>query len=317
MWRRESVIAIAMIGVTIAGSPTLAQDRGRMGMGQGMSGMAHDSATMAQMRVIHELVVNNERIKRTVTNLPNGIRTVTTSDDPRLARLIKDHALTMSERVRMGDDPDLPMESPAVHAIFRAKDRIRTTTDTTASGVIVVQTAGDSAVVVALQQHAAEVTDLVQRGMVAMHEAMMKNRRGGRMMHRTPADTAFHAMQERGKRVMGVDQYASTHHFDVREDGGRIGLQSDGDDTVAVAAIRQHLKDVAKAFGVGDFSMPGIVHMRDVPGAKVMAAKRDVIAYTYRDLPRGGEVRIVSKDAAAIAAIHEFLAFQGREHHAK
>jgi hypothetical protein len=36
--------------------------------------------------------------------------------------------------------------------------------------------------VAALQQHAAEVTDLVKRGMTAMHEAMMKN--GPGMMHR-------------------------------------------------------------------------------------------------------------------------------------
>ncbi|HVE32673.1 MAG TPA: hypothetical protein VNC18_03895 [Gemmatimonadaceae bacterium] len=34
------------------------------------------------------------------------------------------------------------------------------------------------AIVAALQQHAAEVTDLVKRGMDAMHEAMMKNMHG-------------------------------------------------------------------------------------------------------------------------------------------
>ncbi|MBI4475228.1 MAG: hypothetical protein HY646_21375 [Acidobacteria bacterium] len=45
-----------------------------MGMGPGMVGMAQDSATMAEMGVIHELVVNHDRIKRSVTNLPDGIR---------------------------------------------------------------------------------------------------------------------------------------------------------------------------------------------------------------------------------------------------
>jgi len=40
------------------------------------------------------------------------------------------------------------------------------------------------AIVVALQQHAAEVTDLVNRGMAAMHDAMMKNVPG--MSHRHP-----------------------------------------------------------------------------------------------------------------------------------
>ena len=46
-------------------------------MGGGMMGMAHDSATMEQLRVIHTLFVNHDRIKRTVANLPSGIRTVT------------------------------------------------------------------------------------------------------------------------------------------------------------------------------------------------------------------------------------------------
>ncbi len=47
------------------------------GMGPGMMGMGHDSATMEQLGDIHALLANHDRIKRTVTNLPNGIRTVT------------------------------------------------------------------------------------------------------------------------------------------------------------------------------------------------------------------------------------------------
>ena len=50
---------------------------GMIGMGPGMMGMAHDEATMAQLQVIHTMLVNHDRITRTVTNLPNGIRTVT------------------------------------------------------------------------------------------------------------------------------------------------------------------------------------------------------------------------------------------------
>ena len=202
MWRHRSVLVIAVCSATLASTSAPAQGRGGMGMGAGMMGMGmgHDSATMAQMRVIHELVVNNERITRTVTNLPDGIRTVTESADPRLAQLIKDHVVTMDQRVTKGDDPELPMESPALRAIFRGKDKIRTTTNTTATGIVVVQTSSDSAVVAALQQHAAEVTDLVQRGMTAMHEAMMKNMRA-RMMPAMHGDSAFAAMQARGKQI--------------------------------------------------------------------------------------------------------------------
>jgi hypothetical protein len=176
MWPRTTNIVATIASVTLAAAAS-AQGHGRMDMmGMGTMGMGRDSATMAQMRVVHELVVNNTRIERTVTNLPNGIRTVTTSADPALARLIKDHVLTMDQRVTRGDDPGLPMESEALRAIFRGKDGVRTVTDTIANGIIVVQTSSDSSIVAALQQHAAEVTDLVRRGMPAMREAMMRHR---------------------------------------------------------------------------------------------------------------------------------------------
>ena len=153
-----------------------------MGMGpggmMGMMGMAHDSATMAQLQVIHTLLTNHDRITRTVTNLPNGIRTVTESDDPALAAQIKTHVAEMGRRVGAGDDPGLPIESDALHAIFRDKDKINTSYETTDKGVAVVQTSDDATTVAALQTHAAEVSDLVRGGMAALHTAMMKNHGG-------------------------------------------------------------------------------------------------------------------------------------------
>jgi hypothetical protein len=53
-----------------------------------------------------------------------------------------------------------------------------------------------------------------------------------------------------------------------------------------------------------------------VPGTDVMAARRKAILYAAVDRPRGGELRIVSEDSVAIAAIHQFLAFQRMDHHA-
>jgi hypothetical protein len=153
---------------------------GTMGMGSDMMGMAHDSATMEQLRVIHTLFVNHDRIKRTVTNLPNGIRTVTESDDPQIAALLKDHVGDMMKRVGAGNDPGLPIESDALHAIFRDKDKIHTSVENTASGVVVVQTSDDAKVVAELQEHAAQVTDFAKEGMAAIHTAMMN--RFGRQM---------------------------------------------------------------------------------------------------------------------------------------
>jgi hypothetical protein len=129
-------------------------------------------------------------------------------------------------------------------------------------------------------------------------------------------DTAFTAMQERGRSAMGVDQYTSTHHFDALQDGGRIELQRDVDDSAGVARIRAHIREIALAFKSGDFSTPAMVHLRQVPGAQIMAARRSLITYEARDLPRGAELYIRTSDAEAQRAIHAFMAFQRGEHHA-
>ena len=154
---------------------------GMMGMGMG-PGMMGGSATMDERRDIHDLFFNHDQIKRTVTNLPDGIRTITESDNPQVAGVIKKHVAEMGRRVEQGRDPGLPIESPALHSLFRDKDKIKSTYEVTEKGIIVVQTSTDAAVVKALQDHAAEVSDLARRGMVAGHEAMMKNA-GGMMQH--------------------------------------------------------------------------------------------------------------------------------------
>jgi hypothetical protein len=130
-------------------------------------------------------------------------------------------------------------------------------------------------------------------------------------------DSSFAALQARGKTAMGVDQYTSTHKFDALEDGGRIELQRDTDDSAGVVQIRQHLREITLAFQSGDFSTPAFVHMQVVPGASVMAAKRDRITYTFSELPRGAEVRIVTTDPEALKAIHCFMAFQRQDHRAE
>ena len=152
------------------------------GMGPRLMGGGHDPATMAEMGDIHELFINHDRITRTVTNLPNGIRTVTESADPRIAQLLKDHVTSMGQRVETGKDPGLPIESQALRSIYRNHDKIHTTLELMATGIIVIQTSTDQDTVAALQQHASEVTDFVNEGMAAMHRAMMRNG-GGKMHH--------------------------------------------------------------------------------------------------------------------------------------
>lgn len=130
------------------------------------------------------------------------------------------------------------------------------------------------------------------------------------------SDSAFAALQARGKSAMGVDQYTSTHRFDDLVDGGRIELTRNAADSAGVRVIREHLASIARAFSNGDFSTPFAVHAGEVPGMKTMAVKRDVIRYEFRPMAGGGEVRISTKDPEAIEAIHAFMAFQRGDHRA-
>jgi hypothetical protein len=131
------------------------------------------------------------------------------------------------------------------------------------------------------------------------------------------SDSGFAATQERGQMVMGVDQYTSAHVFEDLADGGRIVLdRKDAGDTAGIATIRAHMQTIAAAFQAGDFTKPFQVHAQVVPGTAVMAAHRRAIRYEAIDRPLGAEVRLRSADSTAIAAIHEFLAFQRGAHHA-
>ena len=129
-------------------------------------------------------------------------------------------------------------------------------------------------------------------------------------------DSSFAALQERGKMAMGVDQYASVHEFDVLPYGGRITLEMKDNDSLAIAQIRAHLKLIQHAFQAGDFSTPEFVHMRAMPGTDVMRRKTNLIAYTYADLPRGGQVRITTTDPESLAAIRKFMEAQRSDHKA-
>lgn len=134
----------------------------------------------------------------------------------------------------------------------------------------------------------------------------------------TPAvDPDFEALQERGAIGMGVDQYASTHVFDALPDGGRIEYQHDRDDAGGIEQIRRHLREIQAAFEAGDFSTPAFVHAQEVPGTDVMAARREHIDYVYQDLPRGGELRLITNDPQALEAIRSFMDFQRSDHRAE
>ena len=136
-------------------------------MGGPMAGrVQHDDAFAADMHLVRDMLFSHDRIKRTVTNLPNGIKTVTESDDPQVAQAIQTHVASMVQR--LNDGKEFNLFSKTIPVLFDNRDKIKTAVETTAKGSVVTQPSSDAKVVAALQEHATEVDELVREGMVAM-----------------------------------------------------------------------------------------------------------------------------------------------------
>jgi hypothetical protein len=114
---------------------------------------------------------------------------------------------------------------------------------------------------------------------------------------------------------MAFDQGAATHHFTLTTTGGFIQVvTNDPADTRTRDAVRAHLKMIATQFAGGDFSAPFVTHGEVPPGVPMMRKLKSDIAYAFESTDTGGRVRISTTNTAALAAIHEFLRYQIREH---
>ena len=119
----------------------------------------------------------------------------------------------------------------------------------------------------------------------------------------------------RGDAAMGFSHEAAHHTFRELPDGGAIEIAANGkDDTKTIAAIRDHLQSVAKAFAAGDFDKPQFIHGKTPDGVDVMKSRKDAIRYKYEEQPAGARVMITTEDAKAVTAVHDFLRFQDSEH---
>jgi len=130
-----------------------------------------DAGSSADMGLVHDLLMNHTKIRRTVTNLPDGIKTVTESDDPQVAQTIRAHVASMSQRLQ--DGREFNIFSPTLPVLFENRDKIKSVVEVTEKGSVVTRTSTDAKVVAALQGHATEVTELAREGRVAMMRGMM------------------------------------------------------------------------------------------------------------------------------------------------
>jgi len=140
-----------------------------------MPGLKGVDTTDQEISDLKNIFTNHKRIRRTVENLPNGIRTITETDDEALRESVVTHVALMVTRLEEGRNPQVMIQSPTLDLLFDKYDEVDTIMEMTERGVEVIQTSANSEVVGLLQQHAAEVTDMSRRGMAAVHERMMRS----------------------------------------------------------------------------------------------------------------------------------------------
>ncbi|HYC91410.1 MAG TPA: hypothetical protein VEO54_19470 [Thermoanaerobaculia bacterium] len=115
--------------------------------------------------------------------------------------------------------------------------------------------------------------------------------------------------------TLGMSHTKSTHSFRLFADGGAIELRAtDKADEATVAAIRKHLREIAAQFEKGDFSTPAFVHGSRPDGVAQLERLGKEIAYRHERVDGGGRIRITTRNAEALAAVHAFLRFQVIEH---
>jgi hypothetical protein len=140
-------------------------------MGRGM--MGNSPADRHDMDTVMSLFANHEKIRRTVDLLPNGVRTTTESDDPKVTALLHAHVAAMYQRLDVGKP--FTMMSPTLPVMFRNAKSYTRNLEVTPKGVVVIETAANPSMTQIIREHAREVTGFVRDGMSAMMRGMMND----------------------------------------------------------------------------------------------------------------------------------------------
>jgi hypothetical protein len=141
----------------------------RLTNGPGDGAMMGVSA--ADMQLYMEMFARHDEIRRTVEEIPGGVRTTTESNSPELAGQLKTHVASMYSH--LGEGSEVRCMSPTLPTLFRNAGGYRRELSFTPTGVIAEETADDPNLVQTIRSHAQEVSGFVRDGMPAMMQGMM------------------------------------------------------------------------------------------------------------------------------------------------
>jgi hypothetical protein len=137
-----------------------------MGPGAG-HGMGPDGDHGPDMTGIHFLFAHRNEIRRSVTQIPGGVRTTTESEDSAVAAQLRTHVRAMYARLKEGRP--INTHDPLFAALFRNADKIDARIEDTAKGLKVTETSSDPEVTALIRKHAEVVGRFLANG---MHEMM-------------------------------------------------------------------------------------------------------------------------------------------------
>lgn len=143
------------------------------GMGRGMGGRGMGPGAMQGMRgdmmTLHAMFADRDKIKRTVTMLPDGAEALTESDDEAIANMLKAHVPAMEDRV-LGNDPLPPMRfHPIFVELIKHAEDYSLSYEETDKGMKAKYQSDDPYVVMLVQEHAKLVSRFIKNGMEEIH----------------------------------------------------------------------------------------------------------------------------------------------------
>lgn len=164
MYRSLLSLTVVVVGSVLVGALAAQPAPQGKGFGQGK-----DATHRADMELFHFLLDHRTEITRKVTDLPNGVETLTESANPKVREKLQAHVASMYKRVE--EKRPIHARDPLFAEIFRHADKITMKFDKTEKGVKVTETSNDPYVAKLIQAHAQVVNQFIKNG----RSEMMKN----------------------------------------------------------------------------------------------------------------------------------------------
>ena len=169
---RRAALAMLGTGAGLLGLGYIVRSVVDAPVGHAGPGMFGGTNSM-DMSTYMEMFSRHAELRRTVEDIPGGVRTTTESDSPDLVAQLQGHVSTMYSH--LDQHAEVMCMSQSLPTLFaRASDYQRQITFTP-KGIVAVETAGDPDLTRAIRAHAREVTGFVDDGMPAMMKGMMGN----------------------------------------------------------------------------------------------------------------------------------------------